>query len=525
MTRPADTMDPLERVVLAEAEPLQLGAARLSPSTRELIWPGGRAVLEPRVTQTLVALARAQGRVVSRDALVGSCWDGRFVGDDAINRALSQARKAGREAGDAFTIETIPRVGYRLSVNGPSAQPVESRPAGLGRRRRAVLAGAACVTGAAALAAVGWLASRPMLAGKAKPPPEVVDLVRKAREANAVATAGQYAQAVAYLEQAIAVSPDYADAWGALSLSYAGLRFSTPPDQRAALAGRQRAAAERALALDPANAEGNAGLALSVYQLGAWLEADRAFRKALATDPSNGPVKLHYARVLSDVGRNREALAMVRSSGPGGPNTARSAGLMGELLWSVGEESQAVAWMEDADKRWPRHTAIWFPLLFMHAFSGRTRQVDAMVADVARRPPGIMPDNFDAWRLVSRAVETQAPRDREAALAMHRELANRGAALAGNAIGVMASLGALDEAFVRLRAFYLGEGDDAPLRAYSETQDGYLPRANRLTRYLFRPDAFALHPDPRFATFCADVGLEAYWRQTRSQPDYRIKRA
>jgi hypothetical protein len=36
--------------------------------------------------EVLVALARANGAVVSREALIESCWGGRTVSDDAIER-------------------------------------------------------------------------------------------------------------------------------------------------------------------------------------------------------------------------------------------------------------------------------------------------------------------------------------------------------------------------------------------------------------------------------------------------------
>lgn len=95
MKRVSDAADSPARVVLAEVEPLGLGHATLRPATRELIWGDERTILEPRVVQTLVALAHANGEVVSRDALVERCWGGLHVGEDAINRALSMARKAG----------------------------------------------------------------------------------------------------------------------------------------------------------------------------------------------------------------------------------------------------------------------------------------------------------------------------------------------------------------------------------------------------------------------------------------------
>src|SRR5258708_29584401 len=80
--------------------------------------------------QVLVALYRAKGAVVSRDDLIARCWEGRIVGEDAINRAIWRLRKLAEADGDAnFTIETIPRVGYRL-VGGLAPAVAEAGSAG-----------------------------------------------------------------------------------------------------------------------------------------------------------------------------------------------------------------------------------------------------------------------------------------------------------------------------------------------------------------------------------------------------------
>ena len=62
----------------------------------------------------LVALHHAGGDVVSRDDLIARCWDGRIVGEDAINRAISRLRDLGHRLDGAFQLETISKVGYRL---------------------------------------------------------------------------------------------------------------------------------------------------------------------------------------------------------------------------------------------------------------------------------------------------------------------------------------------------------------------------------------------------------------------------
>lgn len=101
-------------VDLGRTAPFRLGSAEVRPATREVVDAAGRpTVLEPRVMQVLVALARRRGEVVSRDELVEACWRGRIVGDDAINRCVAAIRRLGLASGQ-IAVETIARVGYRL---------------------------------------------------------------------------------------------------------------------------------------------------------------------------------------------------------------------------------------------------------------------------------------------------------------------------------------------------------------------------------------------------------------------------
>lgn len=113
------------------AEPdLALGTLRVRPSLRELEYGNRREQLEPRVMQVLVALARAAGAVVSRDELIARCWDGRVVGEAAINRCISKLREISDASGEAFRIETIARVGYRLITADQASNGSEPQVAG-----------------------------------------------------------------------------------------------------------------------------------------------------------------------------------------------------------------------------------------------------------------------------------------------------------------------------------------------------------------------------------------------------------
>src|SRR5580693_1377450 len=109
----------IARVELAHEPDFRLGRIEVRPSLRELGGEGFQETIDRRVMQVLVALARAKGKVVSRDDLIESCWEGVIVGDEAINRCISRLRKAAEASGNAFSIETLSRVGYRLKVDEP----------------------------------------------------------------------------------------------------------------------------------------------------------------------------------------------------------------------------------------------------------------------------------------------------------------------------------------------------------------------------------------------------------------------
>jgi TolB-like protein len=114
-------MDESAQIDLSRASAFRLGALTVEPPLRQVTTDtGATETLEPRVLQVLVALVRANRRVVSRNDLTLQCWDGRVVGDDAINRVIARLRRLAETHG-GFRIETVSRVGYRLI--GDAVQP------------------------------------------------------------------------------------------------------------------------------------------------------------------------------------------------------------------------------------------------------------------------------------------------------------------------------------------------------------------------------------------------------------------
>ncbi|MGD9813901.1 MAG: winged helix-turn-helix domain-containing protein [Hyphomonadaceae bacterium] len=112
---------------LANEPDFMLGSLRVSPSSSRVFAVGRETRIEAKTMAVLVVLARAAGATVTRDALIGMCWDGRVVSDDAVARTIAKVRSVARVAAPpAFTLETVRKVGYRLiaaaaAVEAPAA--------------------------------------------------------------------------------------------------------------------------------------------------------------------------------------------------------------------------------------------------------------------------------------------------------------------------------------------------------------------------------------------------------------------
>ena len=118
---------PARPIELAIEAPFRLRTLEVTPAALEIRRENHVVTIEPRVMQVLVALRRAEGRVVSREELLELCWEGRIVGDDSLNRSVSQLRKALADE-QGVSVDTIPRVGYRLTFEAETPNAVLAPP-------------------------------------------------------------------------------------------------------------------------------------------------------------------------------------------------------------------------------------------------------------------------------------------------------------------------------------------------------------------------------------------------------------
>ena len=87
----------------------------LDGNRRELRRGGQLLAIEPKVFDLLIHLVANGERVVSKDALIASIWDGRVVSESALTTAINAARTALGDSGETQRlIKTLPRKGFRF---------------------------------------------------------------------------------------------------------------------------------------------------------------------------------------------------------------------------------------------------------------------------------------------------------------------------------------------------------------------------------------------------------------------------
>jgi DNA-binding winged helix-turn-helix (wHTH) protein/tetratricopeptide (TPR) repeat protein len=508
-------------IILANEPPFALGAVSVEPALRQITAVDGVAqILEPRVMQVLVALAQAKGGIVGRDTLTLRCWEGRIVGEDAINRVLSRLRQIANGAGAGiFRIETVTKVGYRLVLldgNGSTVSPPAAGAASAPVGRR-VLVGGAAVAAAALASGAFWYARR---SREPAIPPEIAAMMTQGSTAMFLGTPDGVAQGVGIFEQVVQRVPDYADGWGWLALAYAFASHGAPAS-RGAMKLRANAAIRHTLALDPYNARAWEARVWLYPRRGAWLEAERVAREALRHHPDDYSLLLALAFVIAAAGRLREAAdlsdhaAAVESQ----PTPALRWNRI-QLLWAANRIEEADHAATEAAALYPRHSAVWFSRVYLFMYTGRIDEALAMLANVEGRPLGIPFEEFDKVSLVATALKTHAPADIDAALKPALEMAHKGSGYAENAIQYASALGRVDLAFTVADAYFFSRGFTVGSQRFSAMQGGFAVNEDRRTAPLFLPSTKAMRHDPRFAPLVKELGLADYWRAAGVTPDY-----
>lgn len=481
---------------LARHEDFALGAAWVRPSLRTIEGPGGSFKAEPRVMQVLVALAGAQGHVLSRDDLLQQCWDGRIVGDDAINRAIAELRRLATSAQAGFTVETVPRVGFRITgVDWPAAAGPAAPQSGPSRRQALAVAGGAIAV--AALAGAFWLRSRA---------DEVDTLIAQGKFLRANGIPADRDKARALFIQATERAPDRADAWGWLAVTQAD------PAQ-------ERAAAQRALLIDPNEPNARTVIALQRRDLDGWIWLEDTLLGILSDAPDNAEALAIMTFFYQGMGRCRESLTLNERCIAIEPFEPSHQARRALKNWIFGNADKAMTVIDHARNLWPQHPAVWNARMVITAFSGRGDAALAQLDDNQRRPANLTEPSIRSWRAIAQASASRNASDIDRAVDICTRLAPLAPGLAANAIMAFSYLGRLDPAFDVAAGLFEARGKLVQRPAAASFRDLYSASSWGRSQFLFIPATAAFRADQRFPAMCKRTGHMAYWRTRGVWPD------
>ncbi len=503
------------RIDLGQAAELRLGSVTVRPPLRTLARDDGtETIVEPRVMQVLIALAAARGSVVTREALVDSCWEGRVVGEDAINRVISRLRRVAREIGaGAFRIETVNKVGYRLIADDGSGGLSATLPR---MSRRGLIAGGATAVAAAGAAAIG-LAMR----GNAKRvPSDVAPFLDQAMAGIRQGSFNSTNQAIANLRHVVDLRPDYADGWGALAFAFVAAAQWRPAPIGKQLRDRAQAAAQRAERLDPGNGFARAATVLALPRSGNQLHIERELRAAVDQHPDSDVLLTALATLMLAVGRCREAAALLDKAMVSAPPVPGTLYTRVQALWAAGRLGEAYRAADDVYALYPAEIAVWFTRFYLLAHTGRAQDALAQAANRDARPPGLPDFNFDIVILAARAMLTRTPADIDQAVRVNVDAAHKGAGYAENAMQFASGLGRIDDAFLLAQAYYFARGFSTGETRFLGEGQSFTSQNDRRTHLLFMPSTRAMRADPRFDAVVEGLRLKRYWAAAGVRPDY-----
>ena len=150
------------------------------------------------------------------------------------------------------------------------------------------------------------------------------------RHYSQAGTPGGIKKGVEYFDQAIKIDPSYAPAYVGEARAYYSARenFVQLPDE-----ARQKieSALLKALELDGTLAEAHALLGAIRQDQGDWPAAEKELKRAINLNPKAWGVRWFYARYLTAIGRNDEAVAEVKrwlEADPFSPRAVASVGFM-----------------------------------------------------------------------------------------------------------------------------------------------------------------------------------------------------
>lgn len=438
---------------------------------------------------------RQMADLLQRDLGVGPSAETRSLHDQLI------AEMRGPPVGNGTSGEPMIELRGGQGLAPAQSPALDTKPV---LSRRLIVGGALAGVAAAVVATPFWLGS-----GEPERVPAAMEYYRRGIEMRGQASLVQAEQSVAYLREATRIDPEFGEAWGALAWGYRGLLEYGPrpdPEQTKLLA---RTAAARALEINPRDGQALAALLLLKPIYGNWSEIESGCRRLLKDDGAHSLVQFNLALTLCEVGRWRDALPVLSDLARREPFWP----LVQMRLFCSFVSSKRLEEAEDllgaAAKKWPRRADFWSMRSRHLLETGRIQEAIAFVGDPTKRPA-----NADRWidieiTLLEGFADGSTAAKRMAATQL-ADFARVEPVYTPIISGALTLLGEVTPAFEILEGYYFGRG---PWRAVHQDRP--------TTSVLFLTSTAALRRNARFNILLRKTGLERYWAETNTTPDYR----
>jgi TolB-like protein/Tfp pilus assembly protein PilF len=314
---------------------------------------------------------------------------------------------------------------------------------------------------------------------------EAYQLYLKGKYSTAKFTKDGFDEASNYLNQAIAIDPNYGRAYSGLAFNYINQDdWYLPPNESAPAA---KAAAEKALAIDDSDGLAHLSLALETE----WYEwnqaaAGKQFERAVELSPDDSDVHGYYAWYWAVQGQMDRAAAEARRSAQANALSGQANSMVGIISLFARRWEASIEQLRNAKSIDP---AYWFTSNFLgRGYEATGRSAEALAEfqhglEVDKDNPELLSDIAHVYAVTGRKAEA------EKIVVQLKELSERRWVAPYNTAIIYVGMGEKDQAFawferaVKDRSYYLEE---------------YLSTDSRLD---------VLKDDPRFADLWKRIGL------------------
>lgn len=261
-------------------------------------------------------------------------------------------------------------------------------------------------------------------------------------------TRDEMLRAVEYFQQAIKLDPKFALAHARISETYGSMPaypYLTPHEAFP----QAKAAAQKALEIDPTLAEAHTFLAYSliIYDWN-WTEGERSFKRAIELDPNNMSAHFRYGQIyLAKTRRFDEAIVEIKRGLDMEPLDINMGATLASVYLQAGRNDEALAYARKAFEIEPGHPIGRWILCEVFNFSGMHEEAVSLAEQWLQTEPA----NQFALREAGIAYAKSGRRDKaEEMIDRFRRIGKTEYIPANRIASIYAALGETDKAFAEL---------------------------------------------------------------------------